>query len=208
MHHTVSHYYSLLLLILCSCLTPSSFLRSSAFPKAIAYTKHHYTTLSRWQRQKQNSSAVKASKVTKATTKVSSSNLKKHNIQHLCLEISGLDSSTFPSTIIIDINDVIQTALLERLNKLRSPYADLTLGLKSHFDQANTRFDRLEDRLKSIDKRLDFILGTMDKTKETNKEIFASLRNISENQLVERAIVRGYEQTGSSRIHELSQESR
>jgi hypothetical protein len=51
-------------------------------------------------------------------------------------------------------------------------------------------------------------LDKLDRIKETNKEIFASLRNISEAWLVEGSVVRGYEQAGSSRIQELSQESR
>ncbi|KAH0166562.1 hypothetical protein KCU67_g4241, partial [Aureobasidium melanogenum] len=87
--------------------------------------------------QKPKLSAVKASNVTKATKKTSSSNLKEHNIQRLRSEISGLDSSTFPSTVNIDINDIIQTALLERLNKPHSPYEDLSLDIQSHFDRTN-----------------------------------------------------------------------
>ncbi|KAH0380090.1 hypothetical protein KCU92_g7766, partial [Aureobasidium melanogenum] len=106
-------------------------------------------------KQKQSSSAVRASRATKATTKMSSGNLKEHNIQHLRLEIQGTDSLTSSSATNININDIIQTYLQERRNKLRSPYEDLSLEIQSHFDRTNACFDRMEDRLKSIHRRLD-----------------------------------------------------
>ncbi|KAG9759456.1 hypothetical protein KCU73_g3380, partial [Aureobasidium melanogenum] len=165
--------------------------------------------IARMSPQKPNHSTARASRVTKVAAKVPPGNLKKHNIQHLRSEISGLDSSTFPSTVNIYINDIIQTALLERLNKPRSTYEYLSLDIQSHFYRTNACFDHIEDRLQGIYERLnclDPILDTLGKIEKNNQEIFAIFRNISEAWLVQGSVVRGYEQAGPSRIRELSQD--
>ncbi|KAH0364743.1 hypothetical protein KCU65_g6606, partial [Aureobasidium melanogenum] len=118
-------------------------------------------------KQKQTPSATKASRPTKTTTKPSSNDLKKHNIQHLRLEISSLDSLTPSSTTNIDINDIIQTHLQNLHNKLRPHFEDLRLEMQSHFDRTNAHFDRMDNCLKGIDKKLDWLVEGMEKLKET-----------------------------------------